>query len=173
VSASRDRLGQYEFVRSAQTVRSADQSLVERGDRCQGCRCKGFPRGAMSAEGNAMRRKITAVLTARVMASGASVVVGTSAQASAHIVWVGNGSSSRHVVGTKATRVGTVYSAGTSGSCVYGRAHVAYSSGTSLKYVTGQYAVPVSVAEVGPAFGVSAYHAAGGGFANPGPWKAC
>ncbi|MFF2620490.1 hypothetical protein [Oerskovia jenensis] len=119
-----------------------------------------------------MKRKIMAVLTATVMAFGASVVVGTSAQASAHIVWVSNGASSCHVVGTKATGVGTVYSAGTSGSCVYGQARVAYYPGASLKYVTGKYAVPVSVAEVGPAFGVSAYHAAGGGFANPGPWKA-
>ncbi|RXR25721.1 hypothetical protein EQW78_11940 [Oerskovia turbata] len=119
-----------------------------------------------------MKRKIMAVLTATVMAFGTSVLLGSAAQASAHIVWVSNGVYNCHVVAVKETRKAEVYSAGTSGSCVYGRAKAGYYTGGKLVYLTGSYGVSRSVVTVGPAFGFTSFLAAGGGFATPGPWKA-
>lgn len=119
-----------------------------------------------------MKRKIMAVLTATVMAFGTSVLLGASAQASAHVVWVSNGVFDCHVVAIKETRRAEVYSAGTSGSCVYGRAKAGYYTGGKMVYLTGSYTGGHSVVTVGSAFGFSNYQAAGGGFSNHGPWKA-
>lgn len=120
-----------------------------------------------------MKRKIMAVLSSAALVGVSLFGLSGTATASSHIVWVDNPYGGQcHVVGEKSGRTNTVYSAGTSNSCVYGRAQSAYYVGSTLKYVTGNYLVTRSVATVGPAYGVASYQAAGGPAITHGGWKA-